>query len=65
MEGVQIQTRPTGEDVGSLCITRKAGEAVIIDGKILVLVRRIEGGQVRLIIKAPKSVSIKREELTK
>lgn len=38
---------------------------MIIDGKILVLVRRIEGGQVRLIIKAPKSVSIKREELTK
>jgi carbon storage regulator len=46
-----------------LVLTRKPGEAVLIDGAIQVRVVAIRGNQVRLGFAAPESVGILRDEL--
>jgi len=46
-----------------LVLGRKQSERLIIDGKIVVTVVRVSGGNVRLGIEAPANVSIQREEL--
>jgi carbon storage regulator len=46
-----------------LILTRKPGEAVVINDNIEVVVVSIEGGQIRLGINAPSSVRIHRKEL--
>ena len=46
-----------------LILTRKIGESIIIDEDIKVSVLKIEGGIVRLGIKAPKDVRVDREEI--
>ena len=46
-----------------LVLTRKLMEKIQIGDEICVTVVRIEGGQVRLGIDAPRSVSIVRDEL--
>lgn len=46
-----------------LVLTRRLGEAIIIDGDIRVEVLGIKGNQIRLGIRAPKDVSVNREEL--
>lgn len=47
-----------------LVLTRKLGEAVVIDGSIRVQVVAIRGNHVKLGFVAPDSVGIAREELT-
>ena len=46
-----------------LILSRKAGETVVIDGRIRVKVVRMEGDVVRIGIEAPSSVSIHRQEV--
>jgi carbon storage regulator len=46
-----------------LVLGRKQNERLIIDGRIIVTVVRVSGGQVRLGIEAPADVAIQREEL--
>ncbi len=46
-----------------LVLSRKAGESIIIDGKITVMVVEIRGDKVRLGIEAPKDVSVNRKEV--
>ena len=46
-----------------LVLGRKESQRLIIDGKIVVTVVRIAGGNVRLGIEAPADVSIQREEI--
>jgi carbon storage regulator len=46
-----------------LVLGRKPLERLIIDGRIVVTVVRIAGGQVRLGIEAPAEVPIRRGEL--
>jgi len=46
-----------------LVLTRKHNQSIIIDDKIEVMVVEIRGDQVKLGIKAPKSVSIYRTEI--
>jgi carbon storage regulator CsrA len=47
-----------------LILTRRIGETVVIgDGTITVKALAVKGGQVRLGINAPASVSIHREEI--
>ena len=41
-----------------LLLTRKAGDAIVIDGRIVVKVVDIQGGRVQLGIEAPKEVKI-------
>lgn len=46
-----------------LILTRRAGEAILIDGGIRIIVLGTEGGGVRLGIEAPTSIGIVREEV--
>lgn len=46
-----------------LVLSRKAGESVRIGDRIRVTVVSVSGGQVRLAVDAPDSVSIHREEV--
>ncbi len=46
-----------------LALTRKAGQSIILGDDIEIIVVEVKGDQVRLGIKAPKSVSIYRKEL--
>jgi carbon storage regulator len=41
-----------------LLLTRKPGDAIVIDGRIVVKVLDIQGGRVQLGIEAPKEVKI-------
>ena len=46
-----------------LVLTRRAGEALFLGNDIKVTMVKVRGGQVRLAIEAPSSISIQREEL--
>jgi carbon storage regulator len=46
-----------------LVLSRKVGEAIVIDGGIVVRVAEVHGGRVRLAIEAPRSVRVDREEV--
>ena len=46
-----------------LILTRRAGEAILIDGGVRIVVLGTDGGGVRLGIEAPSSVGIVREEV--
>ena len=48
-----------------LVLTRKAGEAIVIEGGFRIVVISIEGRGVRIGIEAPASASILREELVR
>lgn len=46
-----------------LILTRKLGERITIGDDIIITLLEIKGSQVKLGIKAPKSVSIHRQEI--
>jgi carbon storage regulator len=46
-----------------LVLTRKENERIVIDGRIIVTVVRVQGDKIRLGIEAPREVPIMREEL--
>jgi carbon storage regulator len=46
-----------------LVLTRKDGEAVLIDGVIRVKVLGIQGGRVKLGFSAPPDIAVQREEI--
>ena len=46
-----------------LILTRKVGEAIILDGGIEITVSDIQGNHVKLGIDAPEEVKIYREEI--
>ncbi|MBG7609319.1 MAG: carbon storage regulator CsrA [Anaerolineae bacterium] len=46
-----------------LILTRKSGEAIIINGDVKVTVLSIEGNKIRIGIDAPKEISVHREEI--
>jgi carbon storage regulator len=46
-----------------LVLSRKVGEAIVIDGGIVIRVADIQGGRVRLAIDAPRSTRVDREEV--
>jgi carbon storage regulator len=48
-----------------LILSRKPGDAILIDGGIRVVVLACDGGGVRLGIEAPPSVGILREEIVR
>ena len=48
-----------------LILTRKAGEAIIINSDVKVTVLSVEGNQIRLGIDAPKEIAVHREEIHK
>lgn len=46
-----------------LVLSRKAGESIVIDGRITVKVVRLEGDIVKLGIQAPPEVPVHRQEI--
>lgn len=46
-----------------LVLSRKVGESIIIDECITVMIREIEGNQVRVGISAPPNIRVDREEI--
>jgi carbon storage regulator len=46
-----------------LVLTRKAHEAIVVDGQVEITVLQVKGNRIRLGIQAPSSVSIRRGEL--
>ena len=46
-----------------LVLSRKVGEAIVIEGGIVVRVAEVNGGRVRLAIEAPRSTRVDREEV--
>jgi carbon storage regulator len=46
-----------------LILSRKVQESIVIDGRIVVKVVRIDGDQVKLGIEAPNSVPVHRQEI--
>jgi carbon storage regulator len=46
-----------------LILSRKAGESIVIDGRIIVKVVRVDGDQVKLGIAAPSTVPVHRQEV--
>ena len=46
-----------------LVLTRKPGESIIIDGRIIVKIVRLDGDAVRIGIEAPADVPIHRQEI--
>jgi len=46
-----------------LILTRRVGEALVIDDEVTVTVLGVKGNQVRIGVNAPKTVSVHREEI--
>ena len=46
-----------------LILTRRVGEAVMIGDEVCITVLDVKGSQVRLGVKAPRTVSVHREEI--
>lgn len=46
-----------------LIITRKVGESLIIDDNIEIVISKVQDGNVKIGIKAPKNISILRKEI--
>ncbi len=46
-----------------LILTRKAGESIVIDGRIVVTITRLEGDVVKVGIEAPAAVPVHRREV--
>ena len=46
-----------------LILTRRVGETVMIGDEVTITVLGVKGNQVRVGIKAPKSVAVHREEI--
>jgi carbon storage regulator len=46
-----------------LALTRKAGQSIVIGDLIEIIIVEVKGDQVRLGIKAPKDISIHRQEI--
>lgn len=54
---------PRRERLGMLVLTRNANQSIMIGHDIVVTVLEIRGDQVRLGIRAPRSVDVHREEV--
>jgi carbon storage regulator len=54
-----------GEETTMLILTRRVGETVVIGDDVDVTVLGVKGNQVRLGVKAPREVSVHREEIYK
>ena len=46
-----------------LVLSRKIGESIVIGGDVVVTVREMHGGRIRLAIEAPSDVLVLRKEL--
>ncbi len=52
-----------GTEINMLILSRKINESIVIDGKIIIKILRIEKDTVKLGIQAPPEVSVHRQEI--
>lgn len=50
-------------DITAITLTRETGQAILIGELVEVEVVRVSGGQVRIRVRAPRSVEVLRKEL--
>lgn len=55
--------KPGGGEDSMLILTRRIGETVVIGDDVDITVLGVRGNQVRLGVKAPREVSVHREEI--
>lgn len=48
---------------GYLCLSRKFGESIYIGDNIVVTLGQIKGSQARILISAPKNISVHRDNI--
>lgn len=46
-----------------LILSRKAGESIIIDGRVVVKIMRLEGDVIKVGIEAPREIPVHRQEV--
>ena len=52
-----------GKEPSVLVLSRKVGQRILIGDRIVVTVAKLENGQVRLGIEAPREIAVFREEI--
>lgn len=62
-DGMEASGTGAAEGDGHLVLTRKEGEAIDIGDQIRVRFVRVRGGQVKVVVDAPRSVNVRRSEL--
>lgn len=60
MPAVEVETP---EKIGELALTRTPGQCILIGDNIEVEIRHVRGSQVRLLIRAPRTIRIERKEI--
>jgi len=50
--------------MSNLVISRRIGQTIVIDEQIIITLLETKGGQIRVSIEAPRSISIRRGELS-
>jgi len=58
-----LRVKPTGKESFMLVLSRKLGERIVIGDRIVVTVVKLDRGQVRLGIEAPREIAVFREEI--
>src|SRR4051794_366078 len=58
-----IRAKPPRKGSSMLVLSRKLGEKIVIGDRIVVTVVKLDNGQVRLGIEAPREVAVFREEI--
>ena len=53
----------SNDNRGTLILSRRVDESIIIDGDVEVTVLSVKGKQIRLGVKAPKDVAVDRKEI--
>jgi carbon storage regulator len=55
--------RKSDEQKTAMVLARKLGETIVINGNVSVTVNEIRGGKVRLLVVAPRGVTVNRQEV--
>jgi carbon storage regulator len=55
--------KPPGKESSMLVLSRRLGERIVIGDRIVVTVVKLDHGQVRLGIEAPREIAVFREEI--
>jgi carbon storage regulator len=60
---LRLGANPPGKESAVLVLSRRRGERIMIGDQIVVTVAKLENGQVRLGIEAPREIAVFREEI--
>src|SRR5205823_7707683 len=58
-----LRAKPSGKESSMLVLSRKVDDQIVIGDRIVVTVVKLDRGQVRLGIEAPREIAVFREEI--